>query len=94
MVHIQLKGGIAALLLLLVGIVLAALALAAGLAFLLPFAVLAVLAATLRALSRRLSRGRRVPGRGDPGRPPAAEQIIEIDVVEPSARELEAGKDR
>jgi uncharacterized protein (DUF58 family) len=85
MVRIQLRGGLAALLLLLFALLLALLAFAAGLAFLLPLAALGLLAAAVRSLSGLLSGRRRDPAPDGRTRLPASEQVIEVSPVEPVA---------
>ncbi len=94
MVRIQLRGGLPALLLLVVAILVGALALAAGIAFLLPVALLMLLAAVARTIFRGLSGARPPPGGIAPGGSRASEQVIEIEPVKPPAAELEARQDR
>ncbi len=82
MVRIHLRGGIASVLTLVIAVALGVLALTAGLAFLLPFALLALLAAIVKFLSGKLSGDRRLSAEGEPTRRPAADQVLEIAPVE------------
>jgi len=82
MVRIHLRGGIAALLTFGLALLLAFLAFTAGLAFLLPLAVLGLLAAGVKFLSGLISGRRRDPGQDGPTRLPASEQVVEVAPVE------------
>jgi hypothetical protein len=81
MVRIHLRGGVASVVTLVIAIALGFLALTAGLAFLLPFALLALLAAVVKFLSGMLSGDRRLPTEDEPTRLPAAEQVVEVAPV-------------
>jgi len=82
MVRIQLRGGFGALLMLGLAILLALIAVAAGLAMLLPLVVLGSLAAAVRLLSGLLTGRRRDPSLPGATRLPASEQVVEIAPVE------------
>jgi hypothetical protein len=81
MVRIHLRGGIASVLTLVIAIALGLLALIAGFAFLLPFALLALLAAVVKFVSGLLSGDRRLPTEDGSARLPASAQVVEIAPV-------------
>jgi hypothetical protein len=81
MVRIHLRGWIASVLTLVIAVALGLLALTAGLAFLLPFALLALLAAVVKFVSGMLSGDRRLPTEDGSAQLPASEQVVEIAPV-------------
>jgi hypothetical protein len=81
MVRIHLRGGIAALLTFGLALLLAFLAFTAGLAFLIPLAVLGLLAAAVKFLSGLIS-GKRQRAPDGQTRLPASEQVVEIAPVD------------
>jgi hypothetical protein len=82
MIQIHLKGGVASILALVVAVLLALLALTAGLVFLLPVALLALGVALLKGLLGAPAGAPPSTRRGGTRRLPASEAVVEVTPVE------------